>query len=381
MNRLYFLTLILLTACSSSPTPASFFNLTPDSVSSTSTPLIQSETMPVGTDPSPTSEEAAGELYFFYQPRTVGQSIELVKVSGLCVFDSANCPPLEKIQVPFQFNFTINALSWSPDGKYAAFSYSDSSNGTPTKLWLFDADAKTWSAIAQFAYIDPPFWSSENWIAFRTQDGLGNEDVYVIKPDGSALKNISTNLPKENRPYSMDGWVNDNVIMRSALTQKIFFVNTNGDVQEKFNKQIIASPNGEHFVYDDFDSNTNMHTLKITSDFVNSNSLNQSPNSIFYPIVWSPDNDLIAFNIYNANNQAEVYIISKTGENLTMVYQGTTIGRLLFSPNGKYLLVEETTSISGGHLFLTNLTTYENKILQAPNLSTDYDWYAPSWRP
>lgn len=376
MNRLYLLTLILLTACSSPSTPASYFDSVTDSAPSTDSLLPVYE-----TQPSTNTNEEVGELYFFLQPRNQNQSIELVKISGLCVFDSANCPPLEKIQVPFQFNFVINALSWSADGKYAAFSYSDNANGTPTKLWLFDADKKTWTSIAQFAYIDPPFWSSENMIAFRTQDGLGNEDVYVINPDGSELKKISDNLPKENRPYTMDGWVKDNVIMRSALTQKTFFVNITSDVQEKFNKQIFTSPNGEYFVYDDFDSNTSMHTLKITTDFMNINSLTQFPNSNLYPIVWSPDNDLIAFNIYNTNNQAEVYVISNTGQNLKMIYQGTTIGRLLFSPDGKYLLVEETTSISGGHLFLVNLATLEKKILQAPGLSTDYDWYAPSWRP
>jgi Tol biopolymer transport system component len=374
MKRFILLTLILLTACSSSPTPASYFDSVTDSAPSTDSSLPVNQ-----TQSSPNANQEIGDIYFFLQPRTAGKSIELVKISGTCVYDS-NCPLLEKIQVPFQFNFVINALTWSPDGKYAAFSYPDSLNGTPTKLWIFDADAKTWTSIAQFPFIDPPFWSAENLIAFRAQDGLGNEDVYVINPDGSALRKISANLPKENQPYVMDGWAKESVLIRSALTQKIFFVNINGDVQEKFNKQVIASPNGEYFVYDDFDSNTNMHTLKLTTDFVNHTSLTQFPSG-FYPIAWSPDNDLIAFNIYNANNQAEVYVISNTGQNLKLIYQGTTIGRLLFSPNGKYLLVEKTTSISGGHLFLINLATLEQKMLQAPGLSTDYDWYAPSWRP
>ena len=63
------------------------------------------------------------------------------------------------------------------------------------------------------------------------------------------------------------------------------------------------------------------------------------------------------------------------------MYKGVAVGRLIFAPNGKYLLVEETTSTTGGHLFLINLATLEQKILEAPGLSTDYDWYAPSWRP
>jgi hypothetical protein len=74
-------------------------------------------------------------------------------------------------------------------------------------------------------------------------------------------------------------------------------------------------------------------------------------------------------------------MVSRDGRTLSSVYKGTTIGRLVFSPNGKYLLVEETTSATGGHLFLVNLATLEIKMLEAPGLSTDFDWYAPSWRP
>ena len=74
-------------------------------------------------------------------------------------------------------------------------------------------------------------------------------------------------------------------------------------------------------------------------------------------------------------------MVGRDGTNLSLVYTGTTVGRLIFSPNGRYLLVEETTSATGGHLFLIDLVTLEKKMLQAPGLSTDYDWYAPSWRP
>ncbi len=380
MKRFFFLIFFLTSACSSTPTPASFFDPTPDSAPSAEATL-QVNTQTVETVPSTNQHQEAGEIYFFYQPHTTGQSIELVKVSALCIYDSSNCPALEKIQVPFQFNFVIHALSWSADGKYAAFAYADNANGSPTKLWIFDADKKTWTSIAQFAYIDPPFWSAENLIAFRAQDGLGGEDVYVINADGSGLKNISANLPKEHKPYSLDGWVKNNVMLRSALTQKVFLINLDTSVQEFFQHQIVSSPTGDFFVFDDVDATTNTHTIKMFAENSELKNITQFNNGLIYPIVISPDNNTIAFNYYGADNQGEVYIVSKTGENLTSVYKGTTIGRLLFSPNGKYLLIEETTSTSGGHLFLINLTTLEQKILQAPNLSTDYDWYAPSWRP
>ena len=116
MKKILILTLLILTACSSatSPTPASF--LDPQTAEAILTETAVPTDMPVVTESFSTSEAETGELYFFLQPRQAGQSIQLVRVSSVCVFDAGKCPPVETIQVPFAFNFNINALSWSPDG-------------------------------------------------------------------------------------------------------------------------------------------------------------------------------------------------------------------------------------------------------------------------
>jgi len=357
--------------------------------------LVGSQPIETGS----TSAEEAGELYFFLMPHQAGKSIQLAKVAGVCVFDSAACPPLEIVNVPFPFNFTINALSWSPDGKYAAFSYSDNANGTPTKLWLFDPASETWTSLAEFAYIDPPFWSPDGaWIAFRTQDGLGGEDVRVVRRDGSELKSISASLPAEGKPYIMDGWMMDNIIMRSALpgasgnAYTSYLVRaSDGSARPIFEagvslEQFTAAPDASLLAYDEYDSTSQTHILKLMeTDGSNPVPLANFTGGSIYPIVWSPNSQWVAFNYYssftNGAPAAEVYIVSRDGQTLSSIYKGTTIGRLVFSPNGKYLLVEETTSASGGQLFLVNLSTLETKMLQAPGLSTDTDWYAPSWRP
>jgi hypothetical protein len=346
------------------------------------------------------ARKTAGELYFFLMPHQAGSSIQLAKVSGLCVFDAV-CPPLEIVNVPFPFNFTINALSWSPDGKYAAFSYSDNANGTPTKLWLFDPTANTWTSLAEFPYIDPPFWSPDgSWIAFRTQDGLGGEDVYVARSSRAdlELKSVSASLPAEGKPYIMDGWLNNNIIMRSALpggtgnTYTTYFVRVgDGFANPIFEtgatkSDFAAAPDASLLAYDEYDSTSQKHTLKVMrTDGTNEVILANFTGGSIYPIVWSPNSQWIAFNYYSnftdGAPSAEVYIASRDGRTLSAVYKGITVGRLIFSPNGQYLLVEETTSASGGQLFLVNLATLETKMLQAPGLSTDYDWYAPSWRP
>jgi Tol biopolymer transport system component len=337
-----------------------------------------------------------GELYFFLQPRVGGGTIELAKVSAACITDPVNCLPMEKITVPFSFNFTINALSWSPDGKYAAFSYSSNPAGTPTQLWLFDANAKTWKALVEYPYIDPPFWSPDgSWIAFRTQNGFGGEEVFIIHPDGSELKNIAADLPVEGRPYIMDGWYTENVIMRSAIpgsAGNIYLVRAaNGQSRPMFETlltkaQFIASPDAGFFAYDDYDYTSQNHFVKVMEpDGANAETIAQFTGGSIYPMIWSPDSSLIAFNYYgnmtSGNPVAEVFVIRRTGKDMRSVYKGNTVGRLLFSPNGKYLLIEETTSASGGHLFLVDLATSSVSILQAPGLSTNYDWYAPSWRP
>ncbi len=400
MRRIFTLGLIFLTACASAPTPASYFDSAP--VTPTQALSQTPEALPAATDPAPVMESVpgsmpeTGELYFFLQPRSGGGSIELVKVSAACITDPVNCPPLEKISVPFAFNFTINTLAWSKNGRYAAFSYSSSPNGTPTQLWVFDANAKTWTSIAEFPFIDPPFWSPDGtWIAFRVQDGFGGEDVYIVRPDGSELKRISADLPVEGRPYIMDGWYTENVIMRSALpgaNGDIYLVRaTNGQARPMFETlltkaQFIASPDAGFFAYDDYDYNSQVHFVKVMEpDGANPVTIAQFTGGSIYPMIWSPDSHFLAFNYYgnltSGNPTAEVFIIPRTGGELKSVYKGNTVGRLLFSPNGKYLLIEETTSASGGHLFLADLATFTVGRLQAPGLSTDFDWYAPSWRP
>lgn len=392
MKRFLLLALIFLTACSSAQaTPESYFASNPAPAI-----LTMPAALPLVTESGVSSSEDAGELYFFLQPRqSAGQSIQLAKVSGVCVFDSANCPPLQVVEVPFAFKFMINALNWSPDGKSAAFAYSDNPNGTPTKLWRYDAAANTWTALAEFPYIDPPFWSPDGaWIGFRMQDGAGGEGIYVTRADGSDLRNISAGLPASGKPYIMDGWFADHVLVHSALPGNegvmILLRASDGAAQNLFatppaKTQFHAAPDASLLAYDDLDAASQSHVVKVVQpDGANAITLANFAGGRVFPIVWSPDSQRIAFTysgFVDGNPTADVFVASRSGGQVLPVYKGRTVGRLLFSPNAKYLLVEETTSATGGHLYLVNLATLETAILQAPGLSTDFDWYAPSWKP
>ncbi|HLE92152.1 MAG TPA: hypothetical protein VI753_13460, partial [Anaerolineales bacterium] len=271
-------------------------------------------------------------------------------------------------------------------------------NGTPYKLWLFDPAAQTWTSLFEYAYIDPPFWSPDGkWLAFRVQDGLGGEDVYIVQPDGSELKNLtsSSSLPVEGRPYVMDGWITGNILVRSAKLgsdDSVYLVRiADGRVRPMFETLLtkamfIPSSHGAWLTYDDYDYDSQKHTLYVTEpDGANPVELASFTGGTLYPIIWSPDNDRLAFAYYteftqNGNPTADVYVIDRNGRGLKQVYRGVTVGALMFSPDGKFLLISETTSPTGGHLFVVDLETLEQRIIQAPGLSLDTDWFMPSWR-
>jgi WD40 repeat protein len=343
-------------------------------------------------------KDALGELYFFTLPHEASQSIELVRLPGLCVVGLAECPQLESVSAPFPFNFSLTSLSWSPDGDFAAFAYPNDPNGTPYKLWVFDPSAQTWTALFDYAYIDPPFWSPDGkWIAFRVQDGLGGEDVYVVQRDGSGLKNLtsSSGLPEDGRPYVMDGWITGNIIVRSAEPGSegvIYLIRiADGRVRPMFETLLtkavfIPSSNGAWLAYDDYDYDSQKHTLYVTEpDSDNPVELASFTGGTLYPIVWAPQNNRLAFGYYTdfaqgSNPTADVYVIDRNGKGLKQVYRGVTVGAVMFSPDGKFLLISETTSPTGGHLFVVDLETLEQRIIQAPGLSLDTDWFMPSWR-
>ena len=353
-------------------------------------PLEAAPTVPYGSD-------ALGQLYFFTLPHQSAQSPQMVRLPGSCALGLSPCPQLESRPAPFPFLFNLSALAWSPDGKLAAFAYSDNANGTPTKLWVFDPSANQWISLAQFPFIDPPFWSPDGaWIAFRVQDGAGGEDVYVVRRDGAELKKLtSEKLPSAGRPYVMDGWLTGDVILRSAMPGKegsVYLMSaSDGTVRPlsaslPIKSALFPSHNGAFLAFEDYDNAGQKHVLKMTqSDASALVELATFSGGSIYPVVWSPDDSRIAFVYYtsyaNANPSAEVYLVGRDGRNLTQVYKGTTVGHVIFSPDGKFLLVEETTSPTGGHLFVVNLETLERKILSAPGLKLDTDWYAPSWRP
>jgi hypothetical protein len=74
-------------------------------------------------------------------------------------------------------------------------------------------------------------------------------------------------------------------------------------------------------------------------------------------------------------------VIDQDGSNLQQVYHSNlgSINGLNFSPDGRYLLFHDDDA-TGRHIFVIDLSTLGQHMLQVPNLPLDWWWLAPSWR-
>jgi hypothetical protein len=354
-------------------------------------PLTVSEPAPTASsDPDPLHE-----VYFFAGDHNYGnEKTLLVRVPGSCVAGLSPCPEAEVITPPFGLNFSLTSLIWSPTGDEAAFSYPISDDGNRSALFLFDPQTQTWQSIAEFNFIDPPFWSRDgNWLAFRVQDGNGSDEIYAIRRDGSQLTNLSANekLPSDTSPYALSGWINNHVILHSRTNGILYLLRPeDGEITPLFDTPlaksdlVVPSPDGYFLAYSD--ASDQKITLKLlTPDGSTARDLAAFQNTSIYPIVWSPDGTRLAFatttNGRDPTSGQDVYVIGSNGRSLQQVYHSASasIADIIFSPDGNYVLLQDDVA-AGRHIFVVDLTTLQQHMLQVPNIPLDWWWLAPSWR-
>ena len=349
---------------------------------------------PVETEAVPRSgDDPLGEVYFFVGDRTYPvRNIDLVRLPGSCVAGLSACPSPEKLDTPFNLAFSLSPLVWSPDASRAALAYPISDDGNTSGLFVFDPADDSWAKIAEFPFIDPPLWSpGGDWLTFRVQDGLGGEWLYAAHPDGSGLVNVSDfeGLPAAEAPFVLDGWLGENLLLRpSALSQSgnAYRVRvTDGFVEPLFGtyptkENFNVAPNGQWLAYVDYDYASPVQTLKLLKPGgAELRDLAVFPDGALLPLVWSPDSSQLAFVHASDLTRYEIYLVNPDGNGLRQVYTTQDVMGLLFSSDGKFLLVEGLDG-TGQHLTVVNLSTLEARLLQAPGLRLDTDWMAASWR-
>jgi WD40 repeat protein len=350
-------------------------------------PLAASDPVPTASsDPDPLKD-----VYFFTSDHNYGnENIQFVRVPGSCVAGLTACPEAGVINPPFDWTVSLSSLVWSPNGNEAALAYPIRGEGEMTSLLVFDPQTQLWNNVMEFNYIDPPIWSPDGqWLAFRVQDGQGLDEVYAVRRDGSGLMNLSASekLPADGSPYVLNGWINNNVILRGRNDMVYLLRVDDGVVKPLFEtpwakSNFVPSPDGYFLAY--MDVNDERAVLKLLTPNGNTTrDLATFEKSSLYPIVWSPDGTQVAFAklTQDPGMGQDVYMIASDGTNLRQVYHSnsSTITDIIFSPDGRYLLLQDDDA-TGRHLYVVDINTMEKHLVQIPNIPLDWWWLSPSWQ-
>ena len=373
--------------------PSEFFspnvNAMPDFASEPLSPLSVTTVTPAVFE----STDPLGMVYSFVADNSYPVRVmRLVRLPASCAIGASDCPEAESIELPVALTSSLQPLAWSPARNEAAWAYPVNSDQRIWTLYLFSPRENSWKELAQFdRYMDPPMWSRDgNWLAFRLQDGNGGSEIYAIRRDGTDLKILTATdkLPADGKPYVMDSWLGENVILRSGkpgATGTIYLMRVeDGFVKPLFETLLtkasfIESPDGTMLAYVDYDYNGQKQLVKIiTPDGNTLRDIATFASGSILGLAWSPDGRQLGFS-HTTEASSSVYVIDNDGRNLRQVYTSATNTQFVFSPDGKYILVQ-TIDGTGEHLYAVNLSTLGAHLVQAPGIGLGDAWLYPSWR-
>jgi len=350
---------------------------------------------PLDANAQPPTASVDGPLGFVYLTRPAGPGgpqLEFMRLPASCLVGVGSCAEPEVVSTPFELPYidASGSIAWSPNGKLAAFAFPRGQPRPGASLYLFDVATGEWRLIAEFPQIDVPLFTSKgDWIAFRIQDESGVEQEYAVRVDGTGLRNLtaSSALPEAERPYVVDGWIGDNVILRSGRpghAGTVYLVRaSDGTVRSLFASQLtkamfVPSPDGSLLAWAEFDTASQTNTLKVIAPDGSTYRELATFHGTLYPITWSPQISYLAFNVYGAPNSVgdEVYIIRRDGRELRQVLRTEGVLRLLYSPDGAYLIVA---SAGLDPLTAIDLATLQVHVLRLGQSQPDFSWRLIGW--
>ncbi len=375
------------------PFPSSFFS----PVVSVIPNFVSEPLVPVSLAVTPAAFKGAdplGLVYSFLADNSYPVRVmRLVSLPAACVIGASDCPEPEAIKTPVELTSSLQPLVWSSTRNEAAWAYPINAEARIWTLYLFNPLEKSWKELVQFnRYMDPPMWSRDGmWLAFRVQDlRQGGSEVFAVRRDGTDLKNLtaSDKLPAEGKPYVMDAWLGENVVLRSGKpggTGTVYLMRVgDGFVKPLFETLLtkapfIESPDGTLLAYVDYEDNSQKQLVKIiTPDGKTLRDLATFASGSVLGLVWSPDGTQLGFS-HQTESTSTVYVIDSDGRNLRQVYMSATDTQFVFSPDGKYLLVQ-TIDGTGEHLYSVDLSSLQSHLVQAPGIPLTEAWMLPSWK-
>ncbi|HET6861827.1 MAG TPA: protein kinase, partial [Pyrinomonadaceae bacterium] len=348
--------------------------------------LVNSETRPLRltTDPaediypawSPDGKEIAfvrhqgPQITIFTVPVLGGQERKLY--SGTSAFYSL-----------YEFG---NALSWSPDGKYLAFSGQPGPR-KPNGIFLLSLDTLGTRQITTppegfLGDSTPAFSPDGKLLAFVRGASSRDVEVYVMPAVGGE----PTRLTFDNRSGRSLGWTGDS---KSIVFSSWFYgglllwrINAGGGKPEQLNvggeyaSTLAVSRNGDELAYSQEFRDTNIWRIELNGATAKSSAtrLISSTRQDYSP-QYSPDNKRIAFTSGRTGNN-EIWMCDADGQNPVPLtsFGGPDVGSPRWSPDSQKIAVD---SLAPGHrdIYVMAVDGGKPRRLTGDN----FDNVRPSW--
>jgi len=209
----------------------------------------------------------------------------------------------------------------SPDGRYLA--YTDFTSGRPA-LYIKNLAEKKTSAASKSGVSIAPGWRNNNEVA-TTLSFEGDQKIYLLKPDGSLSRKVTSNRGIDLSPsFSPDGSKMAFVSSRNGQPQIFIQDLQGGEVHRltfngNYNTQPSWSPSGHKIAYSTMENRGEINLFVINADGSGLLQLTRSSGENEHPS-WSPDGEMIVFSS-SRQGKKKLFVMSSTGENQRRLLQ------------------------------------------------------------